>query len=498
MKMSKAEKVAAKAMVRKAFRNEKKKLKRKNKRKAKGAVERKVERKTSAPVSKQRNIVATKPVLAGGRGGSIVVRHREWLQPITSVQTFTGAGRYIIQPGLSDNFPWLGQIAANFENYRFRKCRYVYRNRVATSASFSIYLGVQYDVNDPEFKSIEDIMNYTGSREEVCWRDFTFDVHANKGRLSRQYMVRTDTLPSGLDPTLYDTSLFTICGVGSGTAGTYLGDLLVEYEVELRNPKMNPNLVSAAGAWINTSVSNPTTLAANPLQSAVVWGEHKGFSSDNIPRLDGKTAPTTPSITFPVPGAYQVSYQVDDFGSTGVITANGFSNVTGAEVANSVTTSYAASAGKGISQFCNVITTIPNAKILMNALGATGSSASNLVSWLTVTCEALPYMLSLFSEDPEPPLSRYENLSKFYGKYDLSKMRANYESVKRRMEVARTLADLKSEFKRDLPPIILTRRTEVQPEEAENSDGDVVEMPQPRSKSVDKRSKSSERKQDDR
>jgi hypothetical protein len=162
----------------------------------------------SLPVARQRSIVTGSPQFNSGRG--FVVRHREWLQQISSNTTFTGAGRYIIQPGLTDNFPWLGQIAANFENYKFRNVRYIYRNRTASSTSYTIYCGVQYDVSDPEFKSIEELMTYTNSREEVAWKDFSFDVKPSKGQLTKKYMVRTDTLPSGLDPTAYDTALFTM------------------------------------------------------------------------------------------------------------------------------------------------------------------------------------------------------------------------------------------------------------------------------------------------
>jgi DNA-directed RNA polymerase subunit H (RpoH/RPB5) len=448
--------------------------------------------KSVLPVSKQSNIIARAPKMNGGRGFRVV--HREWLQQIVSVQNFTGAGRYIVQPGLTDNFPWLGQLAANFENYNVNRIRYVYRNRSSTNSAFTIYMASQYDVSDAEFKSIEEIMNYTGAKEEVCWRDFTFDVKPQKGKLMKKYMVRTDTLPTGLDPTAYDCALFTICGVGSGTAGTLLGELMVEYDITFTNPKMNPSIVSVAGVLAQGGQSNPTSFAANPLNSATGWVESKGFSQDNMPLLDAKTDPTTPVITFPVPGAYKAAFSVTDFGSTGTLTAKGFAPAGGTIVMNnSVDTSYTANAGKGISQFCDVITTTPYAKIAMTALSSSGSSAAALVGSLQVACESLPFILDIFGSDPDPPLYWYEVLSKAYPKHDLSKMKYHYEGKKRREELKEMLAEAKLDAK-DLPPIVISRRLEVQPEqEAENSDGDVVEI-QPRSRSVDKRSKSSERK----
>lgn len=455
----------------------------------------------SLPVSRQRNIIASAPAINGGKGFRVV--HREWLQQIVSVQTFTGAGRYIVQPGLSDNFPWLSQLASNFENYKVNKMRYVYRNRSSTSSAFTIYIASQYDVNDSEFKSVEEVMNYTGAKEEVCWKDFTYDVRPEKGRLLRKYMVRTDTLPSGIDPTAYDTALVTICGVGSGAVGTLLGELLVEYDVTFTNPKMNPSLVSASGAFAYTYNGTVAAWVSQPIGNQAVWGESKGFSSDNMPQLDAKSVPAIPSITFPVPGAYSIRYNTSDPANTAVLTGHGFSaGSSGITIvtSNEGGSAISSSVGKGIAQFCEVITTVPSAKLLMNAVTGSGSNSAAIASYLQVACESLPYMLDWFGMAPEPPMDQMEKLVSTYGRtHDVSNLRKRIEDGKRRNEVIRTLSEIKADAKRDLPAIIRSRQSEVQPDEAENSDVDVVEIQptvesQQRSRSVDKRSKSSERK----
>jgi hypothetical protein len=457
------------------------------------------DRQMSLPVARQRSIVTGSPQFNSGRG--FVVRHREWLQQISSNTTFTGAGRYIIQPGLTDNFPWLGQIAANFENYKFRNVRYIYRNRTASSTSYTIYCGVQYDVSDPEFKSIEELMTYTNSREEVAWKDFSFDVKPSKGQLTKKYMVRTDTLPSGLDPTAYDTALFTICGVGAAL-GTYLGDLLVEYDIEFTNPKMNPNLVAAAGCYSFSSRPNESSLAAAPWggitfsNPTASLGDSKGFSPDNVPRVVN-SATATPAIDFPVPGAYKVEYTVDDPGGTAVLTGSNFTTPVGSGSVLSSFQNYAGIAGKGLRQFCDVITTTPFARLTMGSLTATGSSASSFATTLLVTCESLNYMLERFGNSPNPPMDPefLSGLKAAFPKHDLSTWERRVAELKNEERLLQILRDVKSDVKRRLPAIILSRQPEVQPEEAENSDGDMVEVPLSRLRSVDKRSKSSERKE---
>jgi hypothetical protein len=464
----------------------------------------------SAPVSKQTTYNARAPFMRG-EGKGFVIRHREWLQQIVSVQAFTGAGRYIIQPGLPDNFPWLAQMAANFENYRFRAIRYVYRNHVATSANFSIYMGVQYDVSDPEFKSVEEIMNYVGSREEVCYRNFLYDIRPNRGRLSRKYMVRTDILPSGLDPTLYDTALFTICGVGSGAAGTYLGDLSVEYEVEFTNPKMNPNSLGAIGVWSIASAPNLSSFTAAPL-AGQVFSESKayGMNGDNMPIVnsaDVSVGGAHGTIQFPVPGAYSVRYSVSDPGSTATINPSaGWQADANTTIVDGVQ-SYSSAAGKGFVNFCDVITTTPGGKIGLGILSGSGTAGAAISSTLSVTCESLNYMLNYFSEDPNPPLAskssvnRLQKLIQVYGKkHDVSKLRDRLKKIEQREEVEHVLDDYvslrcfrsKFEEKEELPAPKISRPLEVDPDRVENSDSDEVVVP--RSKSVDKRSKSSERK----
>ena len=53
-------------------------------------------------------------------GQSIVVRHREFLAEIKGTTTFTVAGSYPINPGMAQTFPWLSDIAKNFQQYRIR------------------------------------------------------------------------------------------------------------------------------------------------------------------------------------------------------------------------------------------------------------------------------------------------------------------------------------------------------------------------------------------
>jgi len=58
----------------------------------------------------------TSPPQVRNSKGGFIVRHREYIQDIQSSQAFVGVAGYI-NPGNSALFPWLSQVALNFEEW---------------------------------------------------------------------------------------------------------------------------------------------------------------------------------------------------------------------------------------------------------------------------------------------------------------------------------------------------------------------------------------------
>lgn len=58
----------------------------------------------------------TSPPQVRNSKGGFVIRHREYIQDIQSSQAFVGVAGYI-NPGNSALFPWLSQVALNFEEW---------------------------------------------------------------------------------------------------------------------------------------------------------------------------------------------------------------------------------------------------------------------------------------------------------------------------------------------------------------------------------------------
>ncbi len=56
---------------------------------------------------------------------------------------------YKINPGLSLTFPWLSQLAPNFEYYRVVDMDFEFVSKLPTTAAGMVYLAIDYNAADP-------------------------------------------------------------------------------------------------------------------------------------------------------------------------------------------------------------------------------------------------------------------------------------------------------------------------------------------------------------
>lgn len=243
------------------------------------------------------NILTTgAPRINGGK--STTVSHSEYLDDITSLTSFAidpSVQVYDLNPGLITSFPWLGNMAAGYEQYKWKRLRFHYRARTSTSTSGTVYFSTQLDSADPDFASKEEMYAYVGTKSTSPWLDMTHDCLMGRSDYMKKYFVRTGSLDSSEDSQLYDTGKFSFVPLGV-SAGVFFGELLVEYEVELFNPKMN---VADVGAGINEATAATGTFTS-PFGGAItrlIWGaaDFCGIS------------PLAGTYVFNQPGLYQVS-----------------------------------------------------------------------------------------------------------------------------------------------------------------------------------------------
>lgn len=178
--------------------------------------------------------------------------------------TFPGYsdGRLILNPGLENTFPWLSAIAANFESYKFHSIGLRYVPTTNLNATGNVYI---VPVIDP--------IQSTPAASREIFSEFMDVVDTNVklpaycpfplGRKTEPYRwryVRYD--PSDTtDQVTKDLGFFMI-GRGGCADTTDQGELWIEYDVELFNPRFRTYATRVEGGKIT---GGATFSAANIL-----------------------------------------------------------------------------------------------------------------------------------------------------------------------------------------------------------------------------------------
>lgn len=181
------------------------------------------------------------------------ISHSEYLGDVLSGSGTPSAfnlGAYNINPGLSNTFPWLSQIAANYESYKFRGCAFCFRSTSgesvasANTALGTVVMAAAYNAGNANFTNKVEMENYEGAISSKPSNNIMFGVECQDtlNALGNHYYIRSGSVPSGQDIKTYDLAKFEIATVGMPAAATNLGELWVTYDVELYEPKLYDSL----------------------------------------------------------------------------------------------------------------------------------------------------------------------------------------------------------------------------------------------------------------
>lgn len=229
--------------------------------------------------------------------GGVVIRFQEYLTDIVSSST-AGAFKiqsFLLNPGQTGTFPWLSQLAANFEEYEFEGMVFGYKSMSAdalnstNTALGTVMLATQYDVNDAVFTSKTEMLNYEFSQaikpSESCLH--MIECARSQTVLSELYVLPAgQNVPSNSDPRFYHLGRFSIASQGLQGTSVTIGELHVTYQVRLLKPKLYDSLgetIPFTQATL-TGASAPAWTNALPLgnstQSYVFGGNSLGITID--------------------------------------------------------------------------------------------------------------------------------------------------------------------------------------------------------------------------
>ena len=156
-----------------------------------------------------------------------------------------------INPGLEQTFPWLSQIAQNFDEYVMIQCLFTFRSTLTDVISDNngqvgqVVMVTQYNVDKPAFAQKHLMMQYNGSQSSRSTESALHGIECDPAKLSgtEGKRIRTKPLQKGnlMD---YDHAKFqlAVSNTPAGIANQTIGELWVTYKVLLRKPKFFTSL----------------------------------------------------------------------------------------------------------------------------------------------------------------------------------------------------------------------------------------------------------------
>lgn len=187
------------------------------------------------------------------------IAFREYLGDVTSAATANTfkIDTYSINPGLVATFPWMSQLANNFEEYKIRGMLFEYNttsgdalNSVNTALG-TVIMATQYNVLSPAFTTKQQMENYEFGCSGKPSQSILHAVECKPGETpaSEMYIRNAATVLTGSDLRLYDHGKFSIASMGLQGTSVVIGELWVTYTVDLFKPKINPSAYESVDSF---------------------------------------------------------------------------------------------------------------------------------------------------------------------------------------------------------------------------------------------------------
>lgn len=242
----------------------------------------------SVAVAYSNKRVTGKPQTRHLDNGDVVIEHTEFIRDITGSTDFT-VSKIPVNPGQLTAFPWLSQIAPNYESYKLELLEFEYQTTCGSTTVGIVMLGVDYDASDPAPVDKVQFASYQDYTREVPWKSFV--QHNRKVNLDKRhsYYVRPGMLSANQDIKLYDIGNLFIA-TQAMTDNSVVGELYVRYRVKFMTPQMvNPSFGLSKGAsatWSTTGV----TVTSGSNAPLIFSGDASVFTLNATSAYDGLIA----------------------------------------------------------------------------------------------------------------------------------------------------------------------------------------------------------------
>lgn len=251
--------------------------------------------------------------------GAIRIRHREYITDVVSSSS-TGAFKidsYKISPSEPSTFPFLSQIASNFEEFMFEGLLFEF---VSTSGSISstqslgtVCMATQYNSNSLQYVNKQQMETGAYSCSGCACNNLMHPIECDKAVTPSGgifYTQRPQLASTADDQRWSNLGIFNIATQGVSGTSVNLGELWISYDCILAKPI----LIASSGQFDHWACKPPVGLAsATPLASNLALSTNStGFTTVNT--TTGLTITIDPSFN----GNFVVIYTYTTSSSTNV------------------------------------------------------------------------------------------------------------------------------------------------------------------------------------
>lgn len=231
---------------------------------------------------------------------SVRIRHREYIADVISSSANYGTGNpspfntvnYQINPGLSQSFPWLSQVANAYQTYKWHGLVAEFKTTsVDALNSTNTALGVVVMAADynsttfvQDFESKQEMLNFFGAIDVKPSQSCLMGIECDSKRLPiSELYVRSGALQQNADIRMND-----MCAIGIATQGLQgvsvtVGELWFIYDIELFMPVQLPPGSTALMAQYVLPLDSISDSAANNLNEGYFGASAGGLQ---IPEFD--------------------------------------------------------------------------------------------------------------------------------------------------------------------------------------------------------------------
>lgn len=217
--------------------------------------------------------------------GVVHIAHREYLGDINPSSDFRVTS-FPLNPGMSQTFPWLSQLASSYEEYYFKNLTFHFRSMSSSSilslagsntSLGTVILSTEYNAVLPKFTTKNQMENHQFAASVKPSQNVSHKIqcHPQHTPLNKLF-VRNSPPESGTDKRLYDLGNFQIATQGmqqsiSDTVNFSIGELWVSYDVCFMKPKISDTPISGSDLFevvYDGATASKLVTSENPFTSS--------------------------------------------------------------------------------------------------------------------------------------------------------------------------------------------------------------------------------------